>query len=94
MYWPQPAQSKMSCSPIQTINRQSLLSSDGHSPHTKAKALAMLMLGDSPRYVAQQTGVPLTTVERWRNKDVREWLREIFGPDFKRSIRMALKKET
>ena len=54
----------------------------------------MLMLGDSPRYVAQQTGVPLTTVERWRNKDVREWLREIFGPDFKRSIRMALKKET
>jgi len=24
-----------------------------HPPHTKAKALDMLMLGDSPRYVAQ-----------------------------------------
>jgi len=63
-----------------------------HSPHTKANALTMLMLGDSPRYVAQHTGVPLTTVKRWRNKDMREWVREIFGPGFGRSFRMALKK--
>jgi transposase-like protein len=64
-----------------------------HSPQVKANALVMLMLGDSPRYVAEQTGVPLTTVKRWRNVDMKKLLREIFGPNFNRSIRMALKKK-
>lgn len=63
-----------------------------HPIETQAKALAMLMLGDSPRYVATQTGVPLTTVKRWRNNEMRQWMREIFSPEVARSIRMALKK--
>jgi transposase-like protein len=37
-----------------------------HSDDTKARALALLMLGNSPRYVAREMGVPLTTVRRWR----------------------------
>ncbi len=54
----------------------------------------MLMLGDSPRYVAQQTGVPLTTVKRWRNVDMKIWLREIFPRGVSwRLNKMALKKE-
>jgi hypothetical protein len=65
-----------------------------HSPHVKANALVMLMLGDSPRYVAQQTGVPLTTVKRWRNVDMKIWLREIFPRGVSwRLNKMALKKE-
>ncbi len=64
-----------------------------HSPHVKANALAMLMLGDSPRYVAEQTGVPLTTVKRWRNIDMKIWLREIFPRGVSlRLNKMALKK--
>jgi len=64
-----------------------------HSPNTKAQALAMLMLGDSPRYVAQQTGVPLTTVKRWRNHDMKELLREIFPRGVALGLnKMALKK--
>jgi hypothetical protein len=65
-----------------------------HSPHVKANALAMLMLGDSPRYVAEQTGVPLTTVKRWRNIDMKIWLREIFPRGVSWGLnKMALKKE-
>jgi len=62
-----------------------------HSEQTKAAALVLLMTGDSPRYVAKQTGVPLTTVKRWRNVDMRRWFREIFGGG---SIQNGPKKET
>ncbi len=63
-----------------------------HPIEVQAKCLAMLMLGDSPRYVAKKTGVPLTTVKRWRNNEMRQWMREIFGPEVKQSIMMALRK--
>lgn len=36
------------------------------SADDRAKVYVMLWTGDSPRHVAQQTGVPLTTVRRWR----------------------------
>lgn len=32
----------------------------------RAKVYVMLWTGDSPRHVAKETGVPLTTVRRWR----------------------------
>ena len=64
-----------------------------HSPQVKANALTMLMLGDSPRHVAAQTGVPLTTVKRWRNIDMKIWLREIFPRGVSWGLnKMALKK--
>lgn len=49
-----------------------------HSIHTKAYAMALLLTGDSPRFVARQTGVPLTTVKRWRKREALPLLREIF----------------
>jgi hypothetical protein len=39
-----------------------------HSPETKARALAMLLTGDAPQYVAEQTGVPYATVKRWQGE--------------------------
>jgi hypothetical protein len=32
-----------------------------HAEQIKAEALALLMLGNTPRYVSKMTGVPLTT---------------------------------
>ena len=63
-----------------------------HPEHIKAQALVELMTGESPRHVAKMLGLPLTTVKRWRNVDMRQWMREIFGPEVKQSIMMALKK--
>jgi len=63
-----------------------------HPIETKAEALVLLLTGESPRYVAKETGVPLTTVKRWRNVDMKAILREAFPPEVRRSIRMALKK--
>ncbi len=34
---------------------------------TKAQAMAMLLTGDTPRYVAQQTGIDRRTLRRWRD---------------------------
>ncbi len=39
-----------------------------HDAHTKARALAMLMMGDAPQYVADQCGVPYTTCKRWQGE--------------------------
>lgn len=64
-----------------------------HAIKTKVMALAMLMIGDSPRHVAAQTGVPLTTVKRWRNKDMKILLRQMFPDGVKWSLKMAPKKE-
>lgn len=61
-----------------------------HPARIKAEALAMLLTGDSPRYVAKQTGVPLTTVNRWRNKDMKVIMRECISPEVRRSLRAAL----
>ena len=63
-----------------------------HSDETKANALVMLLTGDSPYYVAKQTGVPLTTVKRWRNKDMKQILRECIPPEVIRSIRAAFRQ--
>ncbi len=65
-----------------------------HSARTKAAALALLLTGNTPRFVAEQTGVPLTTVKRWRNRDMKQLLREIFphGVPWGRT-KMALKKK-
>lgn len=37
-----------------------------HSPQTKAQAMAMLLTGDSPKYVAGQLGLPYATIKRWQ----------------------------
>jgi hypothetical protein len=39
-----------------------------HSPETKARALAMLLTGDAPEFVSQQTGVPYSSVKRWQGE--------------------------
>jgi hypothetical protein len=39
-----------------------------HSPHKKAQALAMLMLGDTPGYVAKALSIPLGTAKRWQKE--------------------------
>lgn len=44
-----------------------------HTPEIKARAVAMLLTGDTAYYVSKQTGVPLTTVKRWRS----EWFAEM-----------------
>jgi len=64
-----------------------------HSERIKAQALVELMTGESPRHVAQMLGIPLTTVKRWRNVDMKQWMREIFphGVALGR-IKMAPKK--
>lgn len=69
-----------------------------HSPHTKARAMAALLLGDTPRHVAKEMGIPLTTVRRWR-PEACALLREVL-PDFdpladaRRLLGMAPKKTT
>jgi hypothetical protein len=44
-----------------------------HTGETKARALALLTLGNTPRYVARETGVPLTTMRRWRPEAMALW---------------------
>ena len=63
-----------------------------HSDETKANALVMLLTGDSPYYVSKQTGVPLTTVKRWRNKDMKRIMREYISPEVRQSIRAAFSR--
>jgi|GEM_PF-2938254 len=46
-----------------------------HTAETKARALALLLTGDSPRYVAQQTGIDARTVRRWRDAELPRLLR-------------------
>jgi len=36
-----------------------------YGAQTKARAMAMLLTGDTTRYVEQQTGIPRTTLRRW-----------------------------
>jgi hypothetical protein len=50
-----------------------------HSAETKAQAMALLMLGNAPRYVVEQTGVPYATVKRWQGQAFAD-LRSIIGP--------------
>lgn len=64
-----------------------------HSPQTKAAALAMLLTGNSTRYVSEHTGVPLTTVKRWRSQEALPLLREIFaGTSLQRLFKNGPKK--
>lgn len=42
-----------------------------HSEQLKARAMALLVEGHAPGYVAKQTGVPYATVKRWQQ--------EVFG---------------
>lgn len=49
-----------------------------HPIDMKARALALLALGNTPRYVAKQLGIPRTTAQRWQ-KEARVMLREIVG---------------
>ena len=39
-----------------------------HDEHRKAQAMALLALGNSPRYVARKCGIPLMTVRRWKKE--------------------------
>jgi hypothetical protein len=48
-----------------------------HDEHTKARALASLALGNTPRYVAAEFGIPRTTVRRWQ-PEARALLAEVF----------------
>lgn len=74
-----------------------------HDLRVQAEVWALLMVGNTPRYVSAITGVPLTTVRRWRPKAMaymRECLqgsergREIIEMGKRlRSAKMALKKE-
>jgi hypothetical protein len=61
-----------------------------HREQTKAQALAMLMTGDTPGYVAAQLGVPLTTVKRWR-KETRALLRDALGSEARAEIAGVVK---
>jgi hypothetical protein len=45
-----------------------------HPDHIKAQALALLVLGNTPRYVAKQLGIPRMTVWRWQI-EARRWAR-------------------
>lgn len=64
-----------------------------HSTEKQAQVWALLMLGNTPRYVSQQTGVPLTTVRRWKPAAM-AYLRECMQEYYKgHPIKMALKKE-
>ena len=49
-----------------------------HKASIKAYAIALLMTGDSPRFVSHETSVPLTTIKRWRNHDMKQLLRWVF----------------
>lgn len=60
-----------------------------HSEKTKARALALLMMGNTPRYVAEQTGVPLTTIRRWRPEARALWA-DVLTPADRAQIRDAL----
>lgn len=51
-----------------------------HNPETKARALAMLLTGDTPQFVAEQTGVPLTTVKRWQKREAGPMLGTLLTP--------------
>lgn len=51
-----------------------------HSEQIKARALAMLLTGDSPRYVAAQLSLPRSTVRRWQ-REAYVLLREALGPE-------------
>jgi Homeodomain-like domain len=69
-----------------------------HPDHIKAQALALLVLGNTPRYVAKQLGIPRTTVRRWQI-EARTWARELLGPALADALaaiggctKMALKK--
>lgn len=44
-----------------------------HPLQKKAQAYALLLTGNSCRYVAKETGVPLATVGRWRLEAFREY---------------------
>jgi len=39
-----------------------------HDIHKKAEAMALLMLGNAPQYVVEQTGVPYVTIKRWQGE--------------------------
>jgi hypothetical protein len=49
-----------------------------HDEHTKARALASLALGNSPRYVAAELSIPRTTVRRWQ-PEARALLADVFS---------------
>jgi hypothetical protein len=50
-----------------------------HNIHTKAQAMALLALGNAPQHVADQLGLPYTTVKRWQGETFAT-LRQIIGP--------------
>lgn len=56
-----------------------------HSVHTKAKALALLALGNTPRYVAGELQLPLTTVRRWQ-PEAHAMLRESLSEEDRQRI--------
>jgi hypothetical protein len=60
-----------------------------HSEQTKAQALCLLMLGNTPRYVAAQMGIPLTTCRRWRKEAPAAW-DELLGPEGRARLDEAL----
>jgi hypothetical protein len=49
-----------------------------HPDHIKAQAMALLILGNTPRYVAAQLGIPRTTVRRWQ-PEAHALIRELVG---------------
>jgi len=56
-----------------------------HNAQTKAHALALLMLGNTPRYVAAQTGIPLGTAKRWQ-PEARALVRDLIGLEARAQI--------
>lgn len=47
-----------------------------HPVKVKAQAIALLMVGNSDRYVSEATGVPRRTVRRWAKKEAYPLMRE------------------
>jgi hypothetical protein len=52
-----------------------------YDTRTKGAALAMLLTGDTTRYVSKRLGIPRTTLRRWQ-AEVRPWLPRLSLPGF------------
>jgi len=60
-----------------------------HDEHTKARALASLALGNSPRYVAAELGILRTTVRHW-HPEARALLADIFTDAHRAALAVLL----
>lgn len=69
-----------------------------HPLQKRSQVYALLLTGSSTRYAAKETGIPLSTVKRWRRQCVAEYGASLAGirsqvrETLRYSLKMALKK--